>query len=190
MDHRQIDNPHSFLLRIWLPKVPQEIGHTLAHYICTGEYQTLKHSNLVHAGTAVPEKEYIQSGWVYALAVKCELEGLQTHARVYMETFDRFVSLRRVLSLARKVIKPAFLGSEWYTDYLLRRIKRDFEEDEKLFLSKDFLKEFNKPGGTLNVFLATVITALYQQRTEILQKEKENILNSIEPIIKEEHYEE
>jgi hypothetical protein len=72
---------------IALPKVDEDIGHTLIHYLHALVYQTLKTNG------PSPKIEYRRRVLVYSTAVKYQIEGLATVAKQEMEKYDGVVTV-------------------------------------------------------------------------------------------------
>jgi hypothetical protein len=80
--------------------VDEDIGHTIIHYLYTGEYQTVRPPSSYE----MPRRtlEYTRSVFAYRAAVSHGLDGLAEHAKRYMQIFDKEVSIMEIISLGRK----------------------------------------------------------------------------------------
>lgn len=84
---------------IWLTEIDEDVGHTLVHYLYTGEYQTLRESEHKR------HTEYKRSVLVYCAASNLEMVGLGDMALGHMEHFANSVDIYQILNLAKTVYR-------------------------------------------------------------------------------------
>ena len=151
---------HSWDYHVTLPHVDEDIGHTLIHYLHTGDYQTLAH----HHPCEVPEctTEYNRSLLAYRAALHYDLEGLAKHAKNQIQRLDKDISLFNIISLVRRVF-PAVSGDSWLSEYLSTQILAGFEMDEELFQKEEFFTGYGE-AIDFDKFLGRVMAEAYAQK--------------------------
>ena len=140
---------------IELPEVDESIGHTLVHYLYTGNYETL---DLGHWSKEL--KAYKISVRSYCVARKYGLGGLVELAQKQVENISKGISIFDMLDIAREVYKKLPDDETWFAFYLKEEIKAAFKKDGELFTSGAFLK---RVGGVkkLDKFLVKSIAEIY-----------------------------
>jgi hypothetical protein len=130
-----------------LSDVDEDIGHTIIHYLYTGEYQTVKASSI----SELPRRtvEYTRSVFAYRAAVSHGLDGLAEHAKRYMQILNKEVSIIDIISLGRKAF-PEYQKSHGFPKYLTTRIAASFEADEGVFQREQFLKDLARLWISIN----------------------------------------
>lgn len=93
----------------------EDVGHTIIHYLYTGEYQTVKPPSTYESPRRAVE--YTRSVFAYRAAVSHGLDGLAEHAKRYMQIFDKEVSIVDIISLGRKAF-PRISEEPWFSEYL------------------------------------------------------------------------
>lgn len=109
----------SYSQRIELPELDEDIGHTLVHYLYAGTYQTLKPRDI--SGNIDMTTEYRRSILIYCAARTYGLNGLVSHAKGNMGSFDKELSIFDILGLAREIYSKLPADEIWFPDYLKRR---------------------------------------------------------------------
>lgn len=113
-----------------LSDVDKDIGHTIMHYLYTGNYETVKPPST----SELPRRatEYTRSVFTYRIAVRHGLDSLTEHAKRYIQIFDKEVSIINIISLGRKAF-PKISEEPWFSEYLTARITASFKADEGIF---------------------------------------------------------
>ncbi|GMF82062.1 unnamed protein product [Aspergillus oryzae] len=157
---------HNTCKTITLSDVDERIGHTLMHYLYTGDFQVQKASS--NSGTPKQQVYYAQSVLAYCTATKYSLSGLQDHAKGFMEAFGPSISIHDIVDLAREVYSR--IGEDlWYLQHLTARIQAAFDADDTIFSEERFLNGFGE-GSPLDKFLVRIMTqAFYTTIGSILQ---------------------
>ena len=157
---------HNNCKTITLSDVDERIGHTLMHYLYTGDFQVQKASS--NSGTPKKQVYYAQSVLAYCTATKYSLSGLQDHAKGFMEAFGPSNSIHDIVDLAREVYSR--VGEDpWYLQHLTARIQAAFDADDRIFSEERFLNGFGE-GSPLDKFLVRIMTqAFYTTIGSILQ---------------------
>jgi hypothetical protein len=70
--------------------VNEDVGHTVVHFLCTGNYETLRTAS--EPGASKMEIEFRRSMLVYQAAREYDLYDLETYAKKYIEVFGESMS--------------------------------------------------------------------------------------------------
>lgn len=120
---------------IWLEEIDEDIGHTIVHYLYTGEYQTLRQSGTAHKR----QTEYKRSVLVYCAAANLEIPHLQRIAAGHMERFANSVDIYQTLNL----VKTLFSSVPWWDGglyfHIIKRLRNAFRADPTIFERREFL---------------------------------------------------
>ncbi|KAH1847512.1 hypothetical protein KXX55_001249 [Aspergillus fumigatus] len=152
-----------------LPDVDEDIGHTIMHYLYTGDYQTVKPSSISELRKRA--MEYARSVFAYRAAVKYGLDGLAEHAKRYIEIFDKEVSINDIISLGRKAF-PRISEEPWFSEYLTDRITASFEADEGIFQREQYFEVFGE-SVDFDKFLGKVMAQAYSSKISAIRRETE-----------------
>jgi hypothetical protein len=150
-----------------LSDVDEDIGHTIMHYLYTGNYETVKPlstSKLPRRAT-----EYTRSVIAYRVAVSHGLDGLAEHAKRYIQIFDKDVSIIDIIALGRKAF-PKISEELWFSEYLTARITASFEADEGIFQREQFFEGFGETPD-FDKFLGKVMAQIYSNKISSIQHE-------------------
>lgn len=163
--------------KIALPDVDEDIGHSLVHYLYTGNYQTLKLPTISSeapdgaenptATSMTPEAhsllEYSRSVRLYCVARTYGLDGLEDMSLCHIENSQDGISIWNVLDLAKKAYEKLPDEEFWFTGYLRRKIEAALGEEADLLTRKEFLGHV----GTVKKFdqaLMKIIAELYNNK--------------------------
>lgn len=139
--------------KLALPDVNEDIGHSLVHYLYTGDYQTLKPQiisvktpdelNNPSATSKEPEahglREYRRSVRLYCVARTYGLEGLGSLSVYHMENPQDKISIWNILDIAGEAYGTLPDHEEWFTEYLRRKLEAALRVDRSLLKRQDFL---------------------------------------------------
>lgn len=121
----------------------EDIGHTIIHWLYTGQYQTLPDPSLPSQGTARRELEYKRSMHVYCVADAYGLGELEWLAKQQIRLHEGCVDIYQTLAIAREVL-PIFKGradlSSWYLAYLREKLMFAFKIDRNCFKRDEFFE--------------------------------------------------
>lgn len=150
-----------------LPEVDEDVGHTVIHYLYTGNYQTLKSSPTCD----MPRRaiEYSRSVLAYHAALSCGLDGLADYAREYIQIFDKDIRIFDIIALGRKNF-PMITEDAWFSEYLTAKIMEGFEADEQTFQQEEFLEGFGK-ALDFDRFLVKVMAKAYTHKMSTIRDE-------------------
>ncbi|KAL4948876.1 hypothetical protein BDW69DRAFT_175631 [Aspergillus filifer] len=128
-----LENIPQIKRRLWTPgpqavldDIDEDIGHTLIHFLYTGQYETL------HSGYNLVT-EYQRSALAYKTARRYGLLGLEAVARKQIEHFGPLVHLRDVLETARVILQNLPTDEMWFKDYLKEYLASSFNKDKESF---------------------------------------------------------
>jgi hypothetical protein len=146
-----------------------DTGHTLAHYLHTGAYETMDPQ--IDSLALTPFIKLKRALSVYFASTDCGLLGLQhlamrdmTKHAVEMDLID---FLRAIKSDFNK-----FDPVSWVHACLHKKAKAAFEEDHTVFRSEAFLENLESP--TVNQYMMKCVTELYENKvSDMLKREKE-----------------
>ncbi|RAQ61123.1 hypothetical protein AFCA_011773 [Aspergillus flavus] len=141
--------------------VDEDIGHTLVHYLYTGEYETLRDG----PDPSIPRRtiEYRRSAFAYLAARKYGLGGLETHAKHYIEVFDRDVSTPDILRIARSIYSKLPRDETWFQDYIRVKMEDEFEADEAVFKREWFLNGIGR-DASFDRLLVQIMAEIYSDK--------------------------
>ncbi|KAE8131506.1 hypothetical protein BDV38DRAFT_288616 [Aspergillus pseudotamarii] len=132
---------HNFFISLTLPDVDENIGHTLMHYLYTGDFQLRKASST--CDVSKQHEYYSQSVLAYCAALKYGLCGLQDQAKRFMEVLGPSVYIHDIINLTRTVYRTV-KDDQWYFEHLTIRIQAAFDADEMIFMEEKFIDGFDE----------------------------------------------
>ncbi|EEP75455.1 predicted protein [Uncinocarpus reesii 1704] len=156
--------------------VHEDVGHTLAHYLCTGDYQTIR--NL--AGWD-GEQEYRRSVLAYSAATTYGLEGLEEHARRMMLRLDYSIPILTILNLARSIYSKLPEKNTWFKEYIKDKMTAAFCADEGVFREDEFLGIVGTDPG-FDKFLMRSVGEIYAHKIMTLRDENEHLESLLTPM--------
>lgn len=112
---------------IILEDIDEDTGHTLVHYLCTGEYEE-------HCKRCNGPEQYRRSVLAYVAASNLSLGELESLASEQMEQYERVVDIFQILAVAPE-IWPMVLADEDYVDadHLVDKVTAALECDLDLY---------------------------------------------------------
>lgn len=141
-----------------------DIGHTLVHYLYTGEYETLQIplSSIPDAFTY--RTEYRRSLQTYSVARMYDIHGLRSHATRYARLYAAKLSIFEILKAIRELF-PLLQDdeSQWLQRYTKARLREAFDEDETTFKNSQFL-QLTGGSRTFDQALMSMVIELYSTR--------------------------
>lgn len=169
--------------------VDEDVGHSVVHYLYTGQYQTIMAPS--SSATSRRQTEYRQSVHIYSVALGYKIEGLDALAKHYMLLFEDSVDIFQILSVAKKEYEDIRDLDDWYTNYLVNKIQTAFEEDEDVFKREEFSAILGEVAK-FDQFLMQIVISLYLDKVSNLKERHESekrVVNShcMEPEPQPEH---
>lgn len=163
-------------INIQLPDIDEDIGHTLVHFLYTGEYQTL--SPLAVLDDAI---EYKRSIRIYYVARGYELDDLVSHAKSKMRELEEGLSIFSILDIAVEVLPKLLPDETWFFEYIHDIILEAFRKEQGLFTDERFLDCMGK-DVTFDKFLVKSIVKVYTSNISgVVRKEEESSSTTPQP---------
>ena len=150
--------------------VDEDIGHSLVHYLYTGQYQTMLAP--YSSTTSRRQAEYVRSVQIYAIGLGYRVKGLETLAKQYILLFEDSVDIFQILSVAKKEYGDIRKLDDWYPNYLVNRIQYAFEEDEDFFKREEFSAILGE-DAKFDQFLMQTVISLYSEKVSTLKEKHE-----------------
>ncbi|EAL91126.1 hypothetical protein KXX54_001501 [Aspergillus fumigatus] len=119
-----------------LSKVNEEVGHTVVHFLCTGNYETLRTAS--EPGASKIGIEFRRSMLVYQAAKEYDLYDLETYAKKYIEVFGESMSIFDIMEAAREIYSKLPKDEIWLTGYIYKQLEIAFSLDRNIFQRVDF----------------------------------------------------
>jgi hypothetical protein len=140
---------------ITLPEIHEDIGHTLVHYVYTGQYQ------LFRLAPNEPLKEKIndfrRSVLAYCAARLYGISGLETAAKANAECFGHGLSISDVKVIAEAVFTNLPPDDVWFSGYLQEKVNAAFQEDDTLITEEKWILE---NIGRVSIFDRVVVKSI------------------------------
>ncbi|KAJ9666184.1 hypothetical protein H2201_003618 [Coniosporium apollinis] len=131
---------------IKLPKVDQDTGHTLVHYLYTGTYQTLRPKGV--SLDAIRIIEYKRSVLAYCAARRHGLPGLASLAKRNIKNLDKEISIFEFLDIASEACQKLPKTELWFSEFVQARIKAVLEANEDLLADQNLLGRIGKVAAS------------------------------------------
>ena len=162
--------------------VDEDIGHSVVHYLYTGQYQTIMAPSSSTRWRR--QTEYIKSVHIYSVALGYRIKGLDALAKHYMLLFENFVDIFQILSLAKREYGVIRNLDDWYPKHLVNKIQTAFEEDEEIFKREEFSAILGD-DAKFDQFLMQTVISLYSDKVSTLKNRVTS--HSAEPDPESEH---
>ncbi|KAL5332341.1 hypothetical protein BJX70DRAFT_404700 [Aspergillus crustosus] len=124
-------NPFLFPPTIALDDIDGDIGHTVVHFLCTGQYETL--SSAPDENSSSLDLEYRRSVQTYHAARTHGLHGLENLAIKYIRSLGESISIFQILRVAKTVFSKLPKDETWFRDYLQQNLQDALMHDKNLF---------------------------------------------------------
>jgi hypothetical protein len=115
--------------------VNEEVGHTVVHFLCTGNYETLR--TAFEPGASKIGIEFRRSMLVYQAAKEYDLYDLETYAKKYIEVFGESMSIFDIMEAAREIYSKLPRDEIWLTGYIYKQLQIAFSLDRNIFQRVD-----------------------------------------------------
>ncbi|KAH1545494.1 hypothetical protein KXX57_004575 [Aspergillus fumigatus] len=180
---KALDNPHdlSTMLQRWhddvfsgspswvpqytLSEVDEEVGHTVVHFLCTGNYETLQ--TAPEPGVSTTAIEYRRSMLVYQAARRYDLYDLETYAKRYIEMFGESMSIFDRMETASEIYSKLPQDETWLASYFNKQLQIAFSQDKNIFKRRAFYHGLGKDP----VFGKAVIRIVVNIYSEVLSRQ-------------------
>ncbi|KAK9607401.1 hypothetical protein V6Z93_000947 [Aspergillus fumigatus] len=135
-NYPQFSSPQPWEPHYTLSEVDDEVGHTIVHFLCTGNYETLRTAS--ETGVSKIAIEYRRSMLVYEAANKYGLYDLKAYAKKYIEMFGKSMSIFDRMEAAREIYSKLPKDEIWLTGYIYKQLQIAFSLDRNIFQRVDF----------------------------------------------------
>ncbi|MCJ1347972.1 hypothetical protein MMC31_006202 [Peltigera leucophlebia] len=153
-----------------LPEVPEEVGHTLVHYLHTGTYQTLQSQD---DGDKITELR--RNVRLYGVAIKYGLAGLATLAQEKIENI-REVAIFDSLGIIKEAFQTLLEDYAGLNPYIKREIKTAFEIDARLFEKDTFIELFGE-AKHFDRILMRIVAELFAEKMAAIHENTQLTIN-------------
>ncbi|PWY82138.1 hypothetical protein BO70DRAFT_379656 [Aspergillus heteromorphus CBS 117.55] len=152
--------------------VHEDIGHTVVHFLCTGAYETIRPDD--SGPWSCPfTREFERSVYAYHAAKIYGLQGLEKHAKRYMQRFGHYVTTLQVLTVARSVYADHPDKDFWFRDFVRQKLINTFQAGEE-----DLIECVSNYGvGTeqqFDQFLVKTVLEIFRDRMVALRDATSN----------------
>ncbi|KAJ6126209.1 hypothetical protein N7471_010702 [Penicillium samsonianum] len=107
-----------------LSGVPEDIGHTLVHFLYTGAYETI--DSPLSERTSYVEREYQRSVQVYHTCRKYGLPDLEALAEKHIEYFGKAMTTIELMNSTREAFFLLPEDEIWLPEYVRKVLRREF----------------------------------------------------------------
>ncbi|KAE8372308.1 hypothetical protein BDV26DRAFT_297983 [Aspergillus bertholletiae] len=144
-----------------LSDVDEDIGHTIVHFLYTGQYKTLNPGS----GKSISDipKEFERSIHAYCAALVYGIHGLETLAKRYIEILGSLVSVFDVLRSVKTVFSKIPSDAVWIRNYIQWHLERAFSSDESVF-HRDELYQALGNDPSFSEMVMRMIFGIYDSR--------------------------
>ncbi|KAH3434733.1 hypothetical protein KXW39_002477 [Aspergillus fumigatus] len=164
-NYPQFSSSHPWEPQYILSEVDDEVGHTVVHFLCTGNYETLRTTS--EPGVSQMAIEFRKSMLVYQAARKYDLYGLQTYAKKYIEMFGESMSIFDRMEAAREIYSKLPKDETWLASYINKQLQIAFSLDTNIFQRE----EFYDGVGRDPVFDKAVMRTVVNIYSEVLSRQ-------------------
>jgi hypothetical protein len=171
---------HRFIFEeLRLPDFPEDIGHTLVHFLYTGAYETI--DSPLGEGTSYVEREYQRSVQVYYACRMCGLPDLKALAEKHIEYFGKALTTVKLMTLTQKAFFSLPEDEIWLPKYVKNVLEREYMPEKPKPNIHDIVNNgtSKKSGLFRTAVMAAVIDILYAQ-VQQCAKNHEGLLDSLE----------
>lgn len=112
--------PFSSIIR--LHDIHDDAGHSLVHFLYTGNYQTIK--SPLDNGVSDIAREYRKSVFVYEASRKYGITDLEKLAYQYLQTFRSELSLSEILRETGDIFSRISEDETWFHDFIKEELRR------------------------------------------------------------------
>ncbi|CAG8005115.1 unnamed protein product [Penicillium nalgiovense] len=162
-----------------LSGVPEDIGHTLVHFLSTGAYETI--DSPLGERLSYVEREYKRSVQVYHTCRKYGLPDLEALAEKYIEYFGKAMTTVELINSTREAFFLLPEDEIWLPKYVKKVLRRELVTEKSPLDIRDIAKDGTGKKSELfgTAVMAAVIDILYIQVQHCVKTHKGH-LNSLE----------
>jgi hypothetical protein len=145
--------------------VDEEVSHTVVHFLCTGNYETLRKAS--KPGASKTAIEYRRSMLVYQAAREYDLYNLETYAKKYIEMFGESMSIFKKMEAAREIYSKLPQDETWLDSHINKQLRIAFSLDTNIFQREDFYDGVGKDP----IFDKAVMRMVVDIYSEVLSRQ-------------------
>ena len=165
---KRVDTPRPGTT-IELREVDEDVGHTLIHYIYTGQYQTLGLESVPFDLRATTE--FKRGVLAYCAALLCGIESLEVLTREKMEESNKDLSLFDMQRVVEEVTPKLPRNDKWFPEHMQRWIKAKMVDDDTLITEGRLLDVIGRSA----LFDRAVVKGVAEMYSEQAAKAKSTI---------------
>lgn len=169
-------NPHNLDAPIDLREVDEDIGHTLIHYLFTGQYQTLA----LDPDDVRIVTEFKRSVLAYCAARLCGIERLEELTKAKVEELSKGLSIFDIQKVAEEVSPKLPRKGDWFSTQINKWIKAALMADDILPTEGRLIEVI----GRCTIFDKAVVKGLGEMYSELKVKPP-NVTGSKAPLERE-----
>ncbi|KAL4801654.1 hypothetical protein BDV18DRAFT_71421 [Aspergillus unguis] len=113
---------------ITMPDIHEDVGHTLVHFLYSGDYETIL--SPLGESTSDITREYKRSVLTYQASRIYGLTGLEVLAKQKLETLSEEISLLHVLQTTRDVFSRLPQDEAWFPSYIERLLQQSVKHGQ------------------------------------------------------------
>lgn len=135
--------------------IHEDAGHTLVHFLYSGEYETI--NSPLDEGISDIQREYQRSVLVYQASRTYEIPGLEAFAKQHIERLGEDMSMHEILQTTRDVLSSLPEGETWLPDYVKRSLQRLLKVGQSDFDIQELCTSFDQDHHFTNTLMKMVI---------------------------------
>jgi hypothetical protein len=141
-----------------LHDIHEDAGHTLVHFLYSGEYETINAP--LDEDTSDIAGEYKKSIFVYQASRKYGIDTLEAHALKYIQRFGDGLSFPEMLRITRDVFSTLPEGETWLPCYINTRLRHMLEPSRVPCSLEDIYNSLGQNHHFDSVLLKMVVEIL------------------------------
>jgi len=144
-----------------LPEVHEDVGHTLIHFLFTGEYNTIGLGGIPGHLRAVAE--FSKSVLTYCASRYCTIGPLEVVTKAKMDHYSKQISVFELHTVVVDVAPSLPPDEVWFPEHLYRWIKDALQDDDKL-IGDEHLLELVGQSLLFDKAVVRSISELYKEK--------------------------
>ncbi|KAJ5771629.1 hypothetical protein N7520_002158 [Penicillium odoratum] len=178
---------HGRYIHVQLSGISRRIVHTIAHFVCTGEYETIETDAQAESFDERQDvrEEFEKSVEVYHAAKKYEIHDLQVLAEKHMEHFGASMTSKDIISSTRNAFLDLPRGEIWLPNFVKKVIERELVAGKSDANIRAIFGKRNLEGSAaFNATILWMIIDILSARVHDLENEV-HIKDNIAPEVKD-----
>lgn len=152
-------------LTIIAPGIHEDVGHTLVHFLCSAEYETI--NSPLEEGISDIQREYQRSVLVYQASRAYDIAGLEILAKRNIERLGEDMSMLDILQATRDVLLSLPKDETWLPDYVKRNLQQLLKAGRSDFDYHKFCIMFDQDHH-FNTMLMEMLIEIQQESIRLL----------------------